>query len=96
MSSSQKGQHIERHDDDYLRLLNIVETAKTTKYENVKNNDVFYYAKTKTTNILIKENQTLDPVIHQVKKRKKNNKKTTFSHTWHSRKQGISCLLWEI
>ena len=72
---NQKGPYTTHHDDDYLRLINNINTQQRTNYKNVKISDNFYGEKTKITENLIKETQILDPVLHKVKMWKKHNKK---------------------
>ena len=67
ISRNQKGQYIEYHDDDYLRLLNNIKSAEP-QFDSIKIDDIFYEEKkTKITNPLLKETQSLDPVLHKVK-----------------------------
>ena len=67
IEKNQKGPSTIHHDDDYLRLINNITIQQKQNYENAKISDIFYDEKTKVTEKLIKETQTLDPVLHKVK-----------------------------
>ena len=56
-------------------MINYIKTQQKTYYENVRISDIFYDERTKITESLIKENQILDPVLHNVKMWKKHNNK---------------------
>ena len=74
IEKSQKGPYTTHHDDDDdLRLINNIKTQQKTNYENEKISDIFYDEKTKIIENLIKETQTLDPLLHKVKMWKKHN-----------------------
>ena len=73
INKNQKGPYTIHHDDDYLRLINVIK--QSSEYDNVKISDIFYDEKTKVTEQLIKETQILDPVLHRVKMWKKHNNK---------------------
>ena len=75
IEKNQKGPYTTHHDDDYLRLINNINTQQKPDYENAKISDIFYDEKTKITKELIKETQILDPVLHKVKMWKKHNNK---------------------
>ena len=77
IEKNQKGPYTTHHGDDYLRLIkNInIKTKQQTNYENTKISDIFYDEKTKVTEELIRETQTLDIVLHKVKMWKKHNNK---------------------
>ena len=69
IEKNQKGPYMVHHDDDYLRLINNVK--QENNYDNAKITDVFYDEKTKITEDLIKETQTIEPVLQKVKMWKK-------------------------
>ena len=56
-------------------MINNIKIQQKQNYENSKISDIFYDEKTKVTEKLIKETQTLDPVLHKVKMWKKHNSK---------------------
>ena len=81
IEKNQKGPYTAHHDDDYLRLINSIKTQQKPDSEDAKILDIFYDEKTKITEILIRETQILDPVLHKVKMREKNHCIDLVDHT---------------
>ena len=66
ISKNQNGPYIKHHDDDYLRLLIIVQASKQ-QFDNVKINGIFYDENTKINNFLLKKNKNPRPSTAQSK-----------------------------